>query len=151
MAPILAEAPTPVSAPAVMTPELPTAPVLLVVWPVAPTVLTAALLELLDSDTEPMAPVALMETPAPLPEMSPVVMVPPVLRTPVALLLVDVCVMVPMLVPAPSVLPSEATLTEATEPVAPTEADAPLPKSAPTASPAAPLDVLEVDPVFDDV
>lgn len=86
---IFAELPTPLSRPAEMVPVLVIGPVLAVVWTTAPNVLATPALPLLAIDAELMPPVALIDTPAPLPEIVPVVTVPPVLLTPVALLLVD--------------------------------------------------------------
>ncbi len=75
-----------------------------------------------------------METPAPLPETSPVVTVPPVFVT--GDWLVAFWSMVPIVEPTTPALPSEATETEAAAPVAPTDADAPLPERSPMVKPA---------------
>lgn len=100
---------------------------------------------MLASDTEAIAPVALTDTPAPLPDTSPVVTVPPVFVTP-AELLVTPCVMLPTVVPATPALPIDATEIDAAAPVAPTDAEAPPPERAPTVSP---VEVFATAPVFE--
>jgi hypothetical protein len=149
VAPIDTELDVPLRVPVEITPLLVMAfPVLFDVWLIAPIVLLIALLDMLVTEIDATAPVALALTWAPLPDKDPVVTVPPVFVTEPPALLFTVCVTSPVVTPPTAALLIAVIDTDAAAPVALTDETELFPDSSPTVTVVA---VLATPPELTDV